>query len=39
MGLLDTGGNEIVRLLGKERTLLGRLGVFEVCLFKMPSLS
>ncbi len=38
MGLFDTGGNEIVRLLGREGTLLGCLGVFEICLSKMPRL-
>jgi len=39
MGLLNAGGNENVRFLERERALLGRLGVFEICLFEMPSLS
>ncbi len=36
---LDSGGNENVRLLGREGTLLGRFRVFEIRLFKMSGLS
>jgi hypothetical protein len=30
MGLLGTGGNEIVKLLGRKGTLLDNLGLFEI---------
>jgi len=33
MGLLGTGGNEIVRLLGREGTLLDYPELFEVRLY------
>ena len=39
MKLLDTGGNQNVRLLGREGALLGRLGVFEIRLSEMSRLS
>jgi hypothetical protein len=39
MGLLGTGGNEIVKLLGWKGTLLEGVRVFEIRLSELPSLS